>query len=218
MRDGPYGLGLEQAGRGHVRVPPWPGRMVRLSEPRLSSPRVVLCRQLLVLRLLLPALAQAQADACGRYCCRNESHVPGARVVAPHGCSTACRLASYECSDALSAARSIAYRRKPAFKATTSRFAELAACKTLASRRLADRSDARAREEHGPEARTSKIRVWPRLAVACVVQRDAVNSRGSPTAAAEACMGPASPSHRSDARARRSTARKRGPRYASCSL
>ena len=46
-------LWLEQAGRGHVRVQPRPGSVVRPSEPRLSSPRVVLCRELLVLRLLL---------------------------------------------------------------------------------------------------------------------------------------------------------------------
>ena len=34
--------------------------------------------------LLLAALTDAETDACGGYCCRNESHVPGAGVVAPH--------------------------------------------------------------------------------------------------------------------------------------
>ena len=51
------------------------------------------------------------------------------------------------------------------------------------------------------------MRVWPRLAAACVARRNAV-SQGSPTAAAEACMGPASPTSRPDARARSEDSRK----------
>ena len=42
----------------------------------------------IMLRLLLPALAQAQAEACGCYGHGYECHVPGSGVVAPaHGCS-----------------------------------------------------------------------------------------------------------------------------------
>ena len=33
---------------------------------------------------LLAALSYSETEAGGRYCCRNERHVPGARVVAPH--------------------------------------------------------------------------------------------------------------------------------------
>ena len=50
------------------------------------------------------------------------------------------------------------------------------------------------------------MRVWPRLALCS--SSATREFTGSPTGAAEACMGPASPSHRSDARARREDSRK----------